>query len=260
MSISTAPKQGQGMTDRGPPKPIDRRLFGVGCTGFVTGILVLVAAVPLPYLTIDLEGVDAGELTLWRANLKQDVLSNIGVEDELDPTTRKAITLYHAAGDRRHRQVAEEIVGGFVYCQNNVGVESTCSGLKDMSRLFLTSQGKILPALSLSLASLVVLPITSMRTTNQALVFAVIALVAFCCLLGTTINIAVNLEDHTKDALQAAFPSVDVTLKWGAGAVALFASTGTAGLFLLGAAGLSVWTRSDPYDPWDGPNYDESNV
>ena len=260
MSISTAPKQGQGLTPFPRKKPVDRRLFGVGCTGFITGILVLVAAVPLPYLSVDIEGVDAGDVTLWRMDLSKDVLTNIGTQDETDPTTRKAVTLYHATDDRRHRQVAEDIIGGYVYCQNNVDAAATCVGLKDVSRLLLSSQGKVLPALAISLASLVVLPITSMRTTNQALVFSVIAFVAFVCLLSTTINLAVNLEDNTRDLLDATFPGSDVGLKWGSGAVALFASTATAGVFFLGALLLMCVTRSDPYDPTDGPNYNDGNV
>ena len=260
MNETRAPRQGEGITYRRERVPVDPRIWLVGALGFFTAVVALVAVTTLPYVSVKVQGADAGSVTLWRLDLTGSVLRDLGVEDEADPRSRKAIALDHAAADRRHRQVAEDLYRGYYPCLNNTPAEDTCENIKDLSRTLLVSQGKMLPSVSIALGAMLVIPITAMRASNQAIILTVVSCTVFVLLLAASANLGSNLHGRTRDVLEAAFPGVDVELKWGGGAVCLFFSAGVSGLYFVAALVVMMLTRNDAYPASDGPNYNDSNV
>ncbi|KAJ9454105.1 hypothetical protein DIPPA_03461 [Diplonema papillatum] len=259
MTISTAPKQGEGATEVPASRPVDVRLMIAFAIQFLL-LGILFPVVITDVVKIEINGQHLGSMNLWRLDLNGDVLANTGTEDENDPTTTKAILIHHAANDRLHRNVNEGIIAGYQYCQQDTArVETLCNSLRSLTKMFLVAQSMLLPSISITFALHFIAPLNSMRTRNQALLLAIFAFMVAILLIATVANITNNLEDHMKDILQAAYPGISVSTSWRSAAITMFIALGFSVIGFLAALAIFLVTRNDPYPPGDGPNFNQDD-
>eukprot|EP01060_Flectonema_neradi_P015140 TRINITY_DN21816_c0_g1_i1.p1 TRINITY_DN21816_c0_g1~~TRINITY_DN21816_c0_g1_i1.p1 ORF type:complete len:292 (+),score=35.06 TRINITY_DN21816_c0_g1_i1:57-932(+) len=260
MVASRAAKQGKGVTPPFKPNPIDFRMLGLGTLSLSTCVL-LIAVTGLPLIEAEGPGTISapifGDVTLWKFDFDATTMSNFGTADENDKTTAKAVGIRHTSRGSTHKEVAEDISRGSLYCTSDSF--STCSSIRDVNRMFIAGQGMLLSAMGVSFGILTLIPLTGIRLANQALIYLVFNVAVAVLVIFTAGHFAHKLEDELDDVFNSIYPGINVSYNWRSGGICLFVAAAFSGLSLILSGILTAWCWNDPYGPGEGPNYDENN-
>lgn len=256
-------------------EPWDHRLTVIGVLLAAGGVLLIPCMTELSYADVRLDlhgagdGADGfllGDLNVWRVHWDLSSISRAGTVNEDDQSQWKYHVMHFCGHNRKHRDITDDIIAmkltheGRLEKKNAtawqyVGARSSLNALRHMTSVFLYLQTGLAVALSISICGLTVLPIRTMRTTNQALMLCLTALITTLITVVGSAKLGGHLLDDIDHIVPTSAFGDAVKVEWRSGAHLLFASTALHGAAFIFSLVVCCCTRNDPYPRGQGPNF-----